>query len=61
MLDATVPFGACHHQKVLVVDDRIAFCGGGDISVDRWDTPAHLDDDPRRRMPNGRSTCPATR
>lgn len=50
-LDDTVPFGACHHQKVLVVDDRLAFCGGGDISVDRWDTPAHLDDDPRRIMP----------
>jgi len=50
-LDDTAPFGACHHQKVLVVDDRLAFCGGGDISVDRWDTPAHLDDDPRRIMP----------
>jgi len=31
-LDDAVPFGACHHQKVLVIDDRIAFCGGGDIS-----------------------------
>jgi phosphatidylserine/phosphatidylglycerophosphate/cardiolipin synthase-like enzyme len=50
-LDDSVPFGACHHQKVLVVDDRLAFCGGGDIAVDRWDTPAHLDDDPRRIMP----------
>jgi phosphatidylserine/phosphatidylglycerophosphate/cardiolipin synthase-like enzyme len=51
LLDDSVPFGACHHQKVLVVDDRIAFCGGGDISVDRWDSPAHLDDDSRRIMP----------
>ncbi|HEY3694684.1 phospholipase D-like domain-containing protein [Phenylobacterium sp.] len=50
-LDDAVPFGACHHQKVLVVDDRLAFCGGGDISVDRWDTPAHLDADRRRIMP----------
>src|SRR3954468_15614728 len=50
-LDDSVPFGACHHQKVLVVDDRLAFCGGGDISVDRWDTPAHKDDDQRRIMP----------
>jgi phosphatidylserine/phosphatidylglycerophosphate/cardiolipin synthase-like enzyme len=50
-LDDSVPFGACHHQKVLVVDDRLAFCGGGDISVDRWDTPAHLDYDRRRIMP----------
>jgi phosphatidylserine/phosphatidylglycerophosphate/cardiolipin synthase-like enzyme len=51
-LDDQVPFGACHHQKVLVVDDRLAFCGGGDISVDRWDTPGHRDDDPRRIMPD---------
>jgi phosphatidylserine/phosphatidylglycerophosphate/cardiolipin synthase-like enzyme len=50
-LDDSVPFGACHHQKVLVVDDRLAFCGGGDIAVDRWDTPGHLDDDQRRIMP----------
>jgi len=51
VLDDAVPFGACHHQKVLVIDDRLAFCGGGDISVDRWDSPAHLDDDRRRIMP----------
>jgi phosphatidylserine/phosphatidylglycerophosphate/cardiolipin synthase-like enzyme len=50
-LDDSVPFGACHHQKVLVVDDRLAFCGGGDISVDRWDSPAHKDGDQRRIMP----------
>jgi phosphatidylserine/phosphatidylglycerophosphate/cardiolipin synthase-like enzyme len=50
-LDDAIPFGACHHQKVLVIDDRVAFCGGGDISVDRWDTPAHLDTDVRRLMP----------
>jgi phosphatidylserine/phosphatidylglycerophosphate/cardiolipin synthase-like enzyme len=51
-LDDQTPFGACHHQKVLVVDDRLAFCGGGDIQVDRWDTPGHRDDDPRRIMPD---------
>jgi phosphatidylserine/phosphatidylglycerophosphate/cardiolipin synthase-like enzyme len=53
LLDATVPLGACHHQKVVVVDDAVAICGGGDISVDRWDSTAHLDDDPRRLMPGG--------
>ena len=52
-LDAAVPLGACHHQKVLVIDDRVAFCGGGDITTDRWDAPEHLDDDGRRRMPSG--------
>jgi phosphatidylserine/phosphatidylglycerophosphate/cardiolipin synthase-like enzyme len=48
VLDGQLPIGACHHQKMIVVDDAIAFCGGGDIGPDRWDTPAHLDDDPRR-------------
>ncbi|HEX4096826.1 MAG TPA: phospholipase, partial [Caulobacteraceae bacterium] len=48
LLDAAVPLGACHHQKIIVVDDKVAFCGGGDICPDRWDTSAHLDDDPRR-------------
>lgn len=51
-LDDQVPLGACHHQKVVVIDDRLAFCGGGDISIDRWDTPGHLDDDQRRIMPD---------
>lgn len=50
-LDDQVPFGACHHQKALIVDDRLAFVGGGDIAVDRWDTPGHLDGDLRRIMP----------
>ncbi|WP_334163908.1 phospholipase D-like domain-containing protein [Phenylobacterium sp.] len=50
-LDDQVPFGACHHQKVLVIDDRLAFCGGGDIGVDRWDTAHHHDVEPRRIMP----------
>lgn len=52
-LDRPGPLGACHHQKVVVIDDRLAFCGGGDISVDRWDSPLHLDGDPRRCEPSG--------
>ena len=52
-LDESIPFGACHHQKVLVIDDVLAFCGGGDMSTDRWDTTAHLDGDQRRHMPSG--------
>jgi phosphatidylserine/phosphatidylglycerophosphate/cardiolipin synthase-like enzyme len=49
LLDASVPLGACQHQKVMVIDDAVAFCGGGDICPDRWDTAEHLDDDPRRQ------------
>ncbi len=52
-LDSSVPLGACHHQKVLVIDDALAFCGGGDMSTDRWDTTEHLDGDQRRHMPSG--------
>lgn len=58
-LDNSVPLGACHHQKVVVVDDAVAFCGGADLGVDRWDSPGHLDDDPRRIMPA--QTCHAPR
>lgn len=57
-LDDSVPMGACHHQKVLVVDDAVAFCGGGDIGVDRWDTPGHLDLDRRRVMPDQECHAP---
>ena len=34
----------CHHEKLLVVDDRVAFVGGIDWTVfggDRYDTPGH--------------------
>ncbi len=51
-LDDAVPLGGCHHQKVLVIDDRIAFSSGGDFGTDRWDTVAHLDDDARRIDPS---------
>lgn len=57
-LDASIPFGACHHQKVLVIDDALAFCGGGDFGVDRWDSTAHLDEDKRRIMPGGAEHAP---
>lgn len=53
-LDRARPPGACHHQKVIVIDDRVAFWGGGDIATDRWDTEAHRDDEPLRVSPSGR-------
>jgi phosphatidylserine/phosphatidylglycerophosphate/cardiolipin synthase-like enzyme len=45
---------ASHHQKLVVIDDRVAFVGGIDLSRWRWDTPEHKPDDPRRRDPNGK-------
>jgi len=50
--DRHPPFAA-QHQKLLVVDDRVAFCGGIDFAVDRWDTPAHRPRHPLRRTPWG--------
>lgn len=52
-LDGPGILGACHHQKVVVIDNRIAFCGGGDISTDRWDNEEHASGDPRRCGPTG--------
>ena len=51
-LDSSLPLSACHHQKVLVIDSKLAFVSGGDLSTDRWDTCGHDDADPRRRLPN---------
>ncbi len=57
VLDGKLPTGACHHQKMIVIDDSIAFCGGGDIGPDRWDTPEHLDDNPRREKTRRDNKC----
>jgi phospholipase D1/2 len=57
-LDGAHPTAAAHHQKIVVVDDVLAFCGGIDITADRWDTREHRDDDPRRRRPGGRRYGP---
>jgi phosphatidylserine/phosphatidylglycerophosphate/cardiolipin synthase-like enzyme len=51
--DAAHPVGCSHHQKIVVIDDKFAACGGIDMTSDRWDTPEHLEADPRRRKPYG--------
>jgi phosphatidylserine/phosphatidylglycerophosphate/cardiolipin synthase-like enzyme len=56
--DSNHPVGATHHQKIVVIDDSIAFCGGIDMTSDRWDTPEHADADPRRIKPNGKPYSP---
>jgi phosphatidylserine/phosphatidylglycerophosphate/cardiolipin synthase-like enzyme len=52
--DSAHPLGCSHHQKIVVIDDCFAACGGIDMTSDRWDTPEHLDDNPLRRRPNGK-------
>jgi len=50
-LDGTGPVEAAHHEKIVVIDDRLAFTGGLDPAPARWDTSTHRVDDPRRRLP----------
>ncbi|RZU31818.1 phospholipase D-like domain-containing protein [Blastococcus saxobsidens] len=62
-VDAHHPVGGAHHQKIVVIDDCLAFAGGIDITADRWDTSDHADGNPHRRRPAsgrrpGRATGP---
>jgi phosphatidylserine/phosphatidylglycerophosphate/cardiolipin synthase-like enzyme len=57
-LDSFHPTGASHHQKIVVIDDCLAFCGGIDMTSERWDTRKHRDAEPRRIGPNGKSYKP---
>ncbi len=52
--DSAHPTGASQHQKVVVIDDRLAFCGGIDLSRWRWDTSEHAPEDSRRTDPDGK-------
>jgi phosphatidylserine/phosphatidylglycerophosphate/cardiolipin synthase-like enzyme len=51
--DSTHPPGASHHQKIVVIDDGLAFAGGMDIAGGRWDSPEHLACDTRRPGKDG--------
>lgn len=57
-MDARHPIGGSHHQKVVVVDDRVAFVGGLDLTRSRWDTPEHACDAPLRRDSDGKPHGP---
>jgi len=51
--DTNHPVGASHHQKIVVIDDHVAVCGGIDMTTMRWDTREHQEDDQRRKRPRG--------
>ena len=57
-MDARHPLGGSHHQKVVVVDDSVAFVGGLDLTRCRWDTPAHAIDEPLRADSDGKTHAP---
>lgn len=57
-LDDRHPVGASQHQKIVVIDDAVAFVGGLDLTKYRWDTPAHLPADPNRVEVDGQPYPP---
>jgi phosphatidylserine/phosphatidylglycerophosphate/cardiolipin synthase-like enzyme len=57
-LDHMHPTGASHHQKIVVIDDCFAFCGGIDMTAGRWDTREHRYRDSRRIGADGRIYMP---
>ncbi len=56
--DDHIPLGASHHQKIVVVDDQLAFSGGIDLTGHRWDTPAHRLEEPARKTAAGEPYAP---
>jgi phosphatidylserine/phosphatidylglycerophosphate/cardiolipin synthase-like enzyme len=52
-LDTHHPLYAAHHQKIVCIDDSLAFVGGMDLTVERWDTSRHACDDPARLKDDG--------
>ena len=57
-LDGDHPIYAAQHQKIIVLDEKLAFVGGTDLTVDRWDTSAHRYDEPLRKTPAGKPYGP---
>ena len=46
--DNTHPTGGSHHQKIVVIDDILAFNGGIDLTWRRWDTSEHSPENQHR-------------
>ncbi len=56
--DLRHPLRASHHQKLVVIDDRLAFAGGMDLTNGRWDSSAHELVSPARTTPAGEAYGP---
>ena len=57
-LDAAHPLGGSHHQKIVCIDDALAFAGGIDLTDERWDECGHAAEMPDRISPQGASYGP---
>lgn len=51
--DSRHPLRGSHHQKIVVIDDRLAFVGGIDLTARRWDDQSHAVINPHRVEPDG--------
>jgi phospholipase D1/2 len=56
--DSRHPLWASHHQKIICIDDDLAFVGGLDLTQRRWDTREHFPHDERRLDPGGETYIP---
>ncbi|WP_407183147.1 VTT domain-containing protein [Bradyrhizobium centrosematis] len=57
-LDSTLPFGSAQHQKIVCIDGSLAFVGGLDLTIRRWDTSDHRADHELRCDPEGKPYPP---
>lgn len=58
VFDDAHPIGSSHHEKMVCIDDSLAFVGGIDLTAERWDTPEHDMTDPRRMEYDGKPYLP---
>ncbi len=56
--DEKHPLSGSHHQKVVVIDEALAYSGGIDLTGNRWDTSAHAPEEPRRVSMGGKPFAP---
>ena len=56
--DDAHPIGSSHHEKIVCIDDSLAFVGGIDLTAERWDTSAHDLMDPHRLEYDGTPYLP---
>jgi phosphatidylserine/phosphatidylglycerophosphate/cardiolipin synthase-like enzyme len=48
-IDSTAPtLTSAHHEKIVIVDNQVGFCGGLDLSRGKWDTSSHDHENPLR-------------
>lgn len=57
-LDTKHPIYASHHQKLVAIDGAVAFAGGMDLTIRRWDTSLHQPENELRRCPDGTPYTP---